>query len=226
MNRMLLPPHEAAFLSLVLVGHRDPPLWHWDTWQRCVGALDQLVRTTGADAAVRSLQVRRGERKWFPFGRLGWKPEHHERWLHGAPRAGADAAERRFRATEIWAPRWTHCEKTHRAPWLFVEIENPHSMLTTPLPGQYNTLVHVAVADVVLRKSMAEFETAIAELAQNLSSTLVVQRAAPWLHNGDCLRDGLNNHFSCRGSAQDLVLDLDRLTRQTPWIPWEGKSCL
>ena len=214
-----LPRKDDSFVSVVVVGLRRPPVWQWPAWRDGAAALEPLVDLVEVPTAIRSQQLVGGTRKAVPLGRMAWGPPEAQRWVQGSPGAAAESLAWEHLATEVWAPRWTECDRQAMAPILFVEIANPH-MLGEAQAGQYNQLLHVGLPQDLVRAHQPVVEAALRALASAVDAGQVVFRETPWWRHGDCLQDGLRNHFSYVGPRHHPVPQLSAM--RTRWTVFDG----
>ncbi|MBC9031130.1 hypothetical protein IAG41_01880 [Sphingomonas sp. JC676] len=97
--------------------------WAEPQWSSVAAALDPLVLAASGKAAVRSSQVgsepMSANQRELKFGRIGWNPAGHAKWVHAGR---SDVAS--FMSTEIWAPSWSECERRRIAPDVHIRMEN------------------------------------------------------------------------------------------------------
>jgi hypothetical protein len=215
----LLPSSGPLYASIAIVGKATPPLWFYEKWTRVADALDPIVAAIGHEVGVRTTQDDQN-RKDVRFGKLGWDEKSHRKWTHNSPDTAPASEGWRFMLGEIWAPRWTVCERAHREPELFISFENPH-LLAPPKPGQYNQLFHLALPIRFFKAHEAMATTAVMRTAQELDAVLLVMRIVPFLASGDSIQDALNNHLRYIGMEDDMVPDLTRIPGQ--WMPYDPK---
>lgn len=214
-----LPARDDEFISLIIVGRRRPPIWHAAAWRAAVSALDALVALTGVPGAVRTFQTVPTRENWVPFGTLKWRPQHHERWLSPESHGPAGSEARRHSSTEIWAPRWTECERQQAAPLLFVELSNPFWWKGEASAGQFNQLLHIAIPRALKLAQPDTVRVAVDQLSDAVDAVARVYRHAPWHARMYSLQHGLNNHFTYIGMWNDLVPD--SACMEVEWRPWD-----
>src|SRR5690242_13011902 len=140
---------DRQFDLYVVLGNPSCELpWIESQWQKIAEALDPLVQAARDRAAVRSLQLRPGSgspnRRAIAFGRIGWNPEGHKKWVHRQTSVPDTSDAPSFVSAEVWAPSWTICEKEGRAPDLYFGIKNEQSKPGEALP--FNSICLFAVA--------------------------------------------------------------------------------
>ena len=207
------------FLSIVFVGFRRPPVWAWETWKEVVPPLSRLLEVSGFEGAIRSTQDDGRGTRQVSFGRMDWRSDGDLPCIFGAPSSRGTSRTRRHAVTEVWAPRWTVVAHGDTAPGVFVQVENPH-FLTASADTQFNQLIHIAVPVQLARRSEGRVLESLEELGALADARMRVYRVAPWLRNGDCVHDGLQNHFHHVGSWDSPVPDLGKL--KTAWRPFSG----
>ncbi|MCG8591653.1 MAG: hypothetical protein MJE66_20335 [Proteobacteria bacterium] len=169
--------HERAYDVTVLLG--DPavdPLWTRSVWDLAEPNLRPLMTSARGRAALRSHQTDTSTKSDVRFGRIGWNPKGHAKWLH-------DNSERTdrwlFGSVEAWAPSWTVCERESRPPDAFLSISNEKAGRAFRRSARFNPVVVIALArdgDDLREPINAAIET----IRRAISAVFVVQKCRPW----------------------------------------------
>jgi hypothetical protein len=210
------------YTTFAIVGKsKEHKAWLWKTWSQIVQWLNPIVALTNEKVGVRSLQDFGAHQHELRFGQLGWNEKSHQKWTHASLVNGTESLEWRFFFTEIWAPRWTTCQREHRDPALFVMVKNPFITLE-PKEEQFNQFLQLSVPWDLFINNQKIIDAAIKQIAELLESTAILVRVIPWNVRGDWVQDALNNHLRYIGMYDDVVFDVSKTIGK--WLDYEPRT--
>src|SRR4051794_34287093 len=103
-------------VDILLCDRELPPPWSAPTWQKLEPSLGALFAGARGPAVVDSAQEERDD--FVKFGRLGFNPRSHAKWVHRAN------TRRSFFYTRMSAPGHRACWNQKRPPDVFLCLWN------------------------------------------------------------------------------------------------------
>jgi Domain of unknown function (DUF4304) len=116
----LFPWNRPTLRIACVLGGLQPPLYRWQTWQKIVAPMTELVKLLPRPTSIRSFQNRPGKSQWLPFGRLPWSDASNRKWTSEYLEAPEPVE---FEATEIWSPSRSIWAEEGKNPELYAKLD-------------------------------------------------------------------------------------------------------
>jgi len=198
-------------LFVFLIRPEVPPPWSAEKWRGIVSEMELLADPQLLKAAgIRSLQHEIEPYRNVSFGALNWNEKSHTKWTHTAETRTV------FVHAELWAPRWTICEREDQPPQIFM------AMAAKRLHGPIGSCAALIVA-FDRRGRWPRLDAFSARLACLLDSSYAGHCVRPWgLTSGsigytDGIQDLMSTGLLTHGLRDVSTLD-QRILRGT-WKP-------
>ena len=198
-------------LFVFLIRPEVPPPWSAEKWRGIVSEMELLADPQLLKAAgIRSLQHEIEPYRNVSFGALNWNEKSHTKWTHTAETRTV------FVHAELWAPRWTICEREDQPPQIFM------AMAAKRLHGPIGSCAALIVA-FDRRGRWPRLDAFSARLAGLLDSSYAGHCVRPWgLTSGsigytDGIQDLMSTGLLTHGLRDVSTLD-QRILRGT-WKP-------
>lgn len=213
--------HERMYKCFVILGDPEaPPVWEWNRWQAFASLLDPIIGLSRDKALARSGQFHKGSRKEVKFGRLGWGPGHHRKWVHESPATQGKSKEWDFFFVEVSAPSLPQSWREKIPSDVFFTLRN-EGYITKEIPLLFNPKVFVAIAEEIALSAEGVLRKFVEQTSRFLNAKLVAEISRPWGFSfggsmyQDAIMDIAHTGLFKVGSPHSRPLDLE--TFQEPW---------
>jgi hypothetical protein len=172
--------HDREYKVFVVLG--DPglePPWHWGRWRVFTDLLDPVFAACRGKALVHVGQFDKVTKRIIRFGRLGWSPESHVKWLHNSPVTLDESKEWSFFYIEASAPSLPACGRDGAPPDFFVVVTN-EAHVARKLPVQFNPVLFLAVAKEMPAAILQKVEDAVRSSSVLVNARLAATIDRPW----------------------------------------------
>ena len=116
----LFPWNRPSMRIACVHGKPEPRLYRWQTWQKIVAPMTELVKLLPRPTSIRSFQNRPGKSQWLPFGRLAWSDASNRKWTSEYLEAPEPVE---FEATEVWSPSRSTWAEEGKNPELYAKVD-------------------------------------------------------------------------------------------------------